>query len=277
MGIVINTNTASLNIQNSLSKVQNLLAASFRRLSTGLRIATAADDAAGLAISERLRAQIRSLDQAKRNANDGISLAQTGEGALDEVNNILVRLRELSIQASNGTVSGEDRDTLQEEFSSLRDEIDRIAQSTGFNGIQLLDGSQASVTFHVGSGTSAAANQISVNLDPTLATSLSIDSLDIGSTGDPSAAITAIDSAINTVSSLRGRQTSRWYQPWAAYLREPGSLAQAVRVNRARRKSRFIRAMNSIEMPFGQTASHSLKLVQAPKYFSMVSTIFCTR
>ncbi len=205
MGIVINTNTASQNIQNSLSKVQTLLAASFRRLSTGLRIATAADDAAGLAISERLRAQIRSLDQAKRNANDGISLAQTGEGALDEVNNILVRLRELSIQASNGTVSGADRDTLQEEFQSLRDEIDRIAQSTDFNNINLLDGSQASVTFHVGAGTSAAANQISVNLDPTLATSLSLDSLDIGSAGDPAAAITAVDSAINTVSSLRGR------------------------------------------------------------------------
>ncbi|MHC4079111.1 MAG: flagellin N-terminal helical domain-containing protein [Planctomycetota bacterium] len=205
MGISINTNTASENIQHNLAKVQNLLAASFRKLSTGLRIATAADDAAGLAISERLRAQIRSLDQAKRNANDGISLAQTGEGALDEVNNILVRLRELSIQASNGTVSGEDRDTLQEEFASLRDEVDRIAQSTEFNGIQLLDGSQAAVTFHVGSGTSAAANQISVNLDPTLATSLSLDGLDIGSTGDPSAAIAAIDTAVNTVSSLRGR------------------------------------------------------------------------
>jgi flagellin len=205
VGISINTNTASENIQHNLAKVQNLLAASFRKLSTGLRIATAADDAAGLAISERLRAQIRSLDQAKRNANDGISLAQTGEGALDEVNNILVRLRELSIQASNGTVSGEDRDTLQEEFASLRDEVDRIAQSTEFNGIQLLDGSQAAVTFHVGSGTSAAANQISVNLDPTLATSLSLDGLDIGSTGDPSAAIAAIDTAVNTVSSLRGR------------------------------------------------------------------------
>ncbi|MHC4919041.1 MAG: flagellin N-terminal helical domain-containing protein, partial [Planctomycetota bacterium] len=205
VGISINTNTASENIQHNLAKVQNLLAASFRKLSTGLRIATAADDAAGLAISERLRAQIRSLDQAKRNANDGISLAQTGEGALEEVNNILVRLRELSIQASNGTVSGEDRDTLQEEFASLRDEVDRIAQSTEFNGIQLLDGSQAAVTFHVGSGTSAAANQISVNLDPTLATSLSLDGLDIGSTGDPSAAIAAIDTAVNTVSSLRGR------------------------------------------------------------------------
>jgi flagellin len=205
MGLSINTNTASQNIQSNLAKVQNLLAASFRKLSTGLRISTAADDAAGLAISERLRAQIRSLDQAKRNANDGISLAQTGEGALEEVNNILVRLRELSVQASNGTVSGQDRDTLQEEFDSLRSEIDRIAQSTEFNGIHLLDGSQASVTFHVGSGTGGAANQITVSLDPTLATSLSIDSLDIGSTGDPSAAIAGIDTAINTVSSLRGR------------------------------------------------------------------------
>jgi len=205
LGISINTNTASLNIQNSLAKVQTQLAASFRKLSTGLRIATASDDAAGLAISERLRAQIRSLDQAKRNALDGVSLAQTGEGALDEVGSILIRLRELSVQASNGTVSGQDRDTLQEEFTSLRDEIDRIAQSTEFNGIQLLDGSQASVTFHVGSGASGAANQISLNLDPTLATSLSIDSLDIGATGDPAAAITAIDTAVNTVSSLRGR------------------------------------------------------------------------
>ncbi len=205
MAIRINTNIPSLNAQRNLSKIQELLAGNFRRLSTGLRIASAADDAAGLAMSERLRAQIRSLDQAQRNANDGISLAQTGEGALDEVNNILVRLRELSIQASNGTVSDADKDILQEEFQSLRAEIDRIALSTKFNDINLLDGSQAAVTFHVGSGTSAAANQISVNLDPTLATSLSLDGLDIGSTGDPSAAIAAIDTAVNTVSSLRGR------------------------------------------------------------------------
>ncbi len=205
MAIRINTNTASLNAQRNLAKIQELLAGNFRRLSTGLRIASAADDAAGLAISERLRAQIRSLDQAERNANDGISLAQTGEGALNEVNDILVRLRELSIQASNGTVSDADKDILQEEFSSLRAEIDRIALSTEFNDINLLDGSQASVTFHVGSGTAPAANQISVNLDPTLATSLSLDGLDIGSTGDPSAAIAAVDTAINTVSGLRGR------------------------------------------------------------------------
>ena len=198
MAIRINTNTASLNAQRNLAKIQELLAGNFRRLSTGLRIASAADDAAGLAISERLRAQIRSLDQARRNANDGISLAQTAEGALDEVSNML-------IQASNGTVSDADKDILQEEFSSLRAEIDRIALSTEFNDINLLDGSQASVTFHVGSGTAPAANQISVNLDPTLATSLSLDGLDIGSTGDPSAAIAAVDTAINTVSGLRGR------------------------------------------------------------------------
>ena len=163
--------------------------------------------AAGLAISERLRAQIRSLDQAKRNANDGISLSQTAEGALNEVSNMLGRLRELSIQASNGTVSGADRDTLQAEFASLRSEIDRIAQSTEFNGIQLLDGSSASVTFHVGAGASGPANQISVALDATLATSLGLDVLDIGSGAgaDTAAAITAIDTAINSVSSLRGR------------------------------------------------------------------------
>ena len=141
MGLRVNTNIASLSAQRALANVTSKLNSSFRRLSTGLRITTAADDAAGLAISERLRAQIRSLDQAQRNTNDGISLAQTGEGALNEVNNILVRLRELSIQASNGTVSDADKDTLQEEFSSLRAEIDRIALSTEFNDINLLDGS----------------------------------------------------------------------------------------------------------------------------------------
>src|SRR5258706_5707962 len=105
MGLRVNTNVASINAQRNLAEVSNRLAGNFRRLSTGLRIATAADDAAGLAISERLRSRVASLDQAKRNANDGISLVQTGEGALNEVNAILTRLRELAIQSSNGTVS----------------------------------------------------------------------------------------------------------------------------------------------------------------------------
>ena len=204
MGLRVNTNIASLSAQRALANVTSKLNSSFRRLSTGLRITTAADDAAGLAISERLRAQIRSLDQAKRNANDGISLAQTAEGALDEVNNILIRLRELSIQSANGTVSNADKNTLQEEFVALRDEINRIGLSTEFSNIKLLDGSSSVVTFHIGAGNVAAVNQISVSLDPVLSTSLALNTLDIGSGGDQSLAIAQIDAAINTVSSLRG-------------------------------------------------------------------------
>ncbi len=204
MGLRVNTNIASLSAQRALANVTDKLNSSFRRLSTGLRITTAADDAAGLAISERLRAQIRSLDQAKRNANDGISLAQTAEGALDEVNNILIRLRELSIQSANGTVSNADKNTLQEEFVALRDEINRIGLSTEFSNIKLLDGSSSVVTFHIGAGNVATINQISVSLNPVLSTSLALNTLDIGSGGDQSLAIAQIDSAINTVSSLRG-------------------------------------------------------------------------
>lgn len=204
MGLRVNTNSASINAQRNLSSVTDKLSTSFRRLSTGLRISSAADDAAGLAISERLRSQVRSLDQAKRNANDGISLVQTAEGALNEVSSILVRLRELAIQSSNGSVSGQDKDTLNEEFQSLVGEVNRISRSTEFSGIKLLDGASTSVTFQVGFGTTADIDTISVGLSPALSTSLQLDSLDIGSTGVTTTAITNIDSAINTVSGLRG-------------------------------------------------------------------------
>jgi len=130
MGLRVNTNVTSINAQRNLSQVTGRLSTNFRRLSTGLRISSAADDAAGLAISERLRSQVRSLDQAKRNANDGISLVQTAEGALNEVSSILIRLRELAIQSSNGSVSDQDKSTLQEEFSSLVSEVNRIGRST---------------------------------------------------------------------------------------------------------------------------------------------------
>jgi len=204
MGLRVNTNSASINAQRNLASVTDRLAGNFRRLSTGLRISTAADDAAGLAISERLRSQIRSLDQAKRNANDGISMAQTAEGALNEVSSILTRLRELAIQSSNGSVSNQDKETLDQEFQSLVSEINRIGSSTEFSGIKLLDGSTSSVSFQVGFGTTAGTDTISVSLSPSLATSLSLNSLDIGSGGATTTAITNIDAAINTVSGLRG-------------------------------------------------------------------------
>ena len=144
MGLRVNTNIASINAQRNLAQTTNRLGNNFRRLATGLRISTAADDAAGLAISERLRSQIRSLDQARRNGNDGISLVQTAEGALNEVNTVLTRLRELSVQSANGSVSNQDRETLDQEFQSLVNEINRIGRSTEFNGIRLLDGSSKS-------------------------------------------------------------------------------------------------------------------------------------
>ena len=205
MALRINTNIASINAQRNLADITKRLRGSFRRLSTGLRISTAADDAAGLAISERLRSQIRSLEQAGRNANDGISLVQTAEGGLNEVSSILIRLRELSIQSANGTVSGDDQDTLNAEFTSLVSEIDRITRSTEFNGINLLDGSSSTVTFQVGIGTTAGIDTTSVSLESALSTTLNLDTLDIGSAGNTTLATTNIDAAINTVSRLRGR------------------------------------------------------------------------
>jgi flagellin len=204
MGLRVNSNIASLNAQRSLSNTTERLQASFRRLSTGLRISTASDDAAGLAISERFRAQIRSTNQAVRNAQDGISLMQTGEGALNEVSSVLIRMRELSMQAANATVSPADRNTLNEEFQDLINEIDRIAQSTFFNGVHLLDGTGSTMTFQVGIGTTAGIDTITLSTADTLASTLSLSTLDIGSGGNPTFALTQLDNAINQVSRVRG-------------------------------------------------------------------------
>lgn len=152
---VINTNIMSLNSQRNLNSSQEALQTSLQRLSSGLRINSAKDDAAGLAISERFTSQIRGLDQAIRNANDGISLSQTAEGALSESGNILQRIRELSVQSANATNSASDRQALQSEVSQLVSELDRIASATEFNGQKLLDGTFGTAIFQVG----ANANQ----------------------------------------------------------------------------------------------------------------------
>ena len=204
MGLRVNTNIASMNAQRSLSHTTLRLQASYRRLSTGLRISSAADDAAGLAISERFRAQIRSTNQAVRNAEDGSSLTQTGEGALNEVSSVLSRLRELSVQSANATVSSKDRDTLNQEFTDLLNEIDRIAKSTAFNGVYLLDGSASTLSFQVGTGTTPGVDTISVPTANVLSSTLGLSTLSIGSTGAPTTAILKIDDAINAVSGIRG-------------------------------------------------------------------------
>ncbi|MFP5307408.1 MAG: flagellin [Gammaproteobacteria bacterium] len=147
---VINTNVMSLNAQRNLTTSQNSMSVSLQRLSSGLRINSAKDDAAGLAISERFTAQIRGLGQAQRNANDGISLAQTAEGALAQVTNNLQRVRELAVQSANATNSATDRAALQAEAAQLLQEIDRVASQTSFNGVKLLDGSFSSQVFQVG-------------------------------------------------------------------------------------------------------------------------------
>lgn len=152
MVMSVNTNIQSLNAQRNLSASQSSLATSMQRLSSGLRVNSAKDDAAGLAIAERMSAQTRGLGVAARNANDGISLAQTAEGALGKVGDMLQRMRELAVQSANATNSADDRKALQAEVSQLRDEVDRVAKNTSFNGRKLLDGSFSAANFQVGAG-----------------------------------------------------------------------------------------------------------------------------
>ena len=156
MAQVINTNTMSLNAQRNLSTSGSSLATTIQRLSSGSRINSAKDDAAGLAISERFGTQIRGTDVAIRNANDGISLAQVAEGSLTEIGNNLQRVRELSVQASNATNSASDRKALQAEVTQLVSEIDRVAKQSDFNGTKLLDGSFSSQLFQVGANAGQA-------------------------------------------------------------------------------------------------------------------------
>ena len=158
MAMNINTNVQSLNAQRNLTSSQHSLATSMQRLSSGLRINSAKDDAAGLAIAERMTTQIRGLNQAQRNANDGVSLAQTAEGALGTIGSNLQRIRELSVQSANATNSSSDRAALQKEVSQLTAEIDRVARTTEFNGTKLLDGSFSSQAFQVGANAGQTIN-----------------------------------------------------------------------------------------------------------------------
>lgn len=205
MGLRVNTNVASINAQRNLLNTTNRLSRSLERLSSGLRITRASDDAAGLAISEKFRAQIRSLSQAQRNANDGISLLQIGEAALNETSGLLIRMRELAIQSANGTLGSTERTALNDEFTSLRNEIDRIANTTEFNGTNLLNDATASIVFQVGvdnttndritvSGVDARASAIGIS------TSVAVDTM-----SNARSALAVLDSAISTVASLRAQ------------------------------------------------------------------------
>ena len=203
MGLRINTNISSLTAQRNLGISTESLTRSLERLSSGLRITRASDDAAGLAISERLRAEVRAYEQAQRNALDGISLLQVAEGALNEVSGILVRLRELAIQSANGTVGTAERVTIDAEFQDLVAEIDRVAAVTEFNGTLLLDGTAPTVDFQVGTG-STANDVIQVTGVDATSTGLAITGLDLTNVANALTANTAVEAAIDSLSGLRG-------------------------------------------------------------------------
>ena len=206
MAQVINTNVQSLNAQRNLNTSAGSLATSLQRLSSGLRINSAKDDAAGLAISERFTAQIRGLDQARRNANDGISLAQTAEGALQSSGDILQRIRELAVQSSNATNSASDRQALNAEVNQLTAELDRIAKTTEFNGSKLLDGSFGTATFQVGANAGQSISATTANFSTSQYGNYRVGSkvaTDAGAKGDLTAGSTANAIASNAAATSR--------------------------------------------------------------------------
>ncbi|HBZ92486.1 MAG TPA: flagellin FliC [Pseudomonas sp.] len=212
MALTVNTNVASLNTQRNLNSASNKLSESMQRLSTGSRINSAKDDAAGLQIANRMTRQINGLNVAVRNANDGISMAQTAEGALQESTNILQRMRSLTLQAANGSNNDDDRTALNEEVAALQSELDRIAATTTFGtGTKLLDGSFTGVSFQVGAqataddvitfsitGTTAGFSASDLGVD-----SGTVDLTNVTDQASTSAALSAIDDALDAIDSTR--------------------------------------------------------------------------
>jgi len=203
MSLSIRTNVASLNAQRNLTNTQTALDSSLAKLSSGYRITKAGDDAAGLGVSTSLTAQTKSFNQAVRNANDGLSVVQSAEAGFNEIANILTRMRELAMQSSSDGVGNTQRGYVQTEKSSLSAEIDRIANSTQFNGTNLLNVSTASLDFQVGIGNVAANDRITVSTVDIQAATLGVASFDLSTKAGAQAALTTIDAALNTLSSSR--------------------------------------------------------------------------
>ncbi len=206
MSIDINTNIASIDAQRNLDTTQLSLNKSMQRLSSGLRINSAADDAAGMAISENMQANIGSMTQAVQNANDGISMTETAEGALNETSTLLINMRQLATQASNGTMSASDLSNIQVEFSALQDEISRVSNVTSFNGLNLLNGSlSGGTTLQIGAG-NTTDDKLTVTIGNASAASLSVDAsaAAVSTQASAQASLAAIDSAINQVSTMQG-------------------------------------------------------------------------
>lgn len=200
MSITLRTNIASAVAYSNVSKAGRGLTDTFSRVSSGLRITKAADDAAGLAVAEGLDAQARSARQAMRNTNDGVSAVQIAEGATGEVAEILKRMRELAVQSSSGTISNTERGYIDTEFDDLNSEITRIANNTEFNGVSLVDGTSATLDVQVGTG-AGANNRISVSFGNL--TSLGLGTADLGTQANAQTAITTLDTALGTVNNYR--------------------------------------------------------------------------
>ncbi len=205
MGISLRTNIASIQANNSLNKTNDALAQNMTKLSSGMRINSAGDDAAGLAISEKFRADLRSLTQAKRNAMDGISLIQTAEGGMSEITSILMRMRELAMQGATDTVSDDQKLFLQEEFDQLRLEITRIGETAEYNGLTLLSGTYNTanpVTFQVGL-TGDITQQINVALATITPSAIGIEAVSVSTSSLARAGLSVIDAAIQDLSARR--------------------------------------------------------------------------
>ena len=206
---IINTNVMSLNAQRNLNMTQHSLATSVQRLSSGLRVNSAKDDAAGLAIAERMNSQVRGMNVAIRNANDGISLAQTAEGALSKVGDALQRMRELAVQSRNATNSSSDKDSLNKEFSELQSEIGRVLGGTSFNGKKILGADATAMTFQIGANTTAddtvsiTTEDMTANSDITAVTGSAAVIDSTATIGDIATVIDNIDTAIDTINDSR--------------------------------------------------------------------------
>ena len=203
MALIVNNNIASITAQRNLGLSTAQLQGSVARLSSGLRITRAADDAAGLGISETLRAQIRSINQAVRNSNDGISLLQIADGGAGNIGNLLARLRELAEQSASGILGSNERSFLDQEFVALRSEIDRIAAVTEFNGVKLLSGTgNDSLSIQIGFR-SSANDTLSLSLNDLTTTNLTLSTVNVSTSGNALSALGNIDSAISAVASAR--------------------------------------------------------------------------
>ena len=209
MAQTINTNVLAITAQRNLDRSQNMMTTAMERLSSGLRVNSARDDAAGLAIAERMNTQVRGMQVAMRNANDGISLSQVAEGGLNEVGNMMQRMRELAVQSANGTNSASDRENLNQEYEALAEEITRISQTTAFNGVKVIGSGAGSFAFQVGANAGeqldVSTTNVASNTAIASATGASIDGSGTAGISNATAAITALDAAIDAVTTERAK------------------------------------------------------------------------